>query len=103
VSYDTQHYSTAVQLKSCDALLWVSTFNSKPLPNFAGPSIVIGHPNMQFERPPAVFIPVGVPAVHDSGTVFRMDGSIALPVKKLQASGLPRLVEVINQLADLMP
>jgi hypothetical protein len=32
-----------------------------------------------------------------------MDGSIALPVKKLQASGLPRLVEVINQLADLMP
>ena len=103
VSYDTQHYSTALQLKSCDALLWVSTFNPKPPPDFAGPSIVIGHPNMQFERPPAVFIPVGVPAVHDSGTVFRMDGSIALPVKKLQASSLPRLVEVINQLADLMP
>jgi formylmethanofuran dehydrogenase subunit B len=102
-SYDTQHYSTAVQLKSCDALLWVSTFNPKPPPNFAGPSIVIGHPNTQFERPPAVFIPVGVPAVHDSGTVFRMDGSIALPVKKLQASQLQRLVEVFNQLAGLMP
>jgi hypothetical protein len=32
-----------------------------------------------------------------------MDGSIALPVKKLQASQLQRLVEVFNQLAGLMP
>lgn len=102
VRYDTQHYSTALQLKRCDALLWVSTFNPKPPPNFAGPSIVIGHPNTQFERPPAAFIPVGVPGVQDSATVFRMDGSIALPIKKLQASPLPRLVNVINELMGLM-
>jgi formylmethanofuran dehydrogenase subunit B len=103
VRYDTQHYSTALQLKSCDALLWVSTFNPKPLPDYAGPCIAIGHPNTPFEHPPAVFIPVGVPAVNDSGTVFRMDGSIALPVRKLHASSLPRFVDVINQLSGLMP
>lgn len=100
--YDTALFSTTEQIQSCDALLWISSFNPKPAPDYAGPSIVIGHPSTPFERPPRVFIPVGVPAVDDSGTLFRMDGSIALPIQKLRASPLPRLTDVINQLEALI-
>lgn len=98
VSYDTQQFSSAQQLKSCDALLWVSTFNAHQPPSYPGPIIAIGHPNTQFERPPEVFIPVGVPGVDAAGTLFRMDGSIALPLKKCRDSNLPRLADVIRQI-----
>ncbi|MBZ4201038.1 MAG: formylmethanofuran dehydrogenase [Methylotenera sp.] len=98
LSYDTQQFSSAQQLKSCDALLWVSTFNAHQPPAYAGPIIAIGHPNTQFERPPEVFIPVGVPGVDNTGTLFRMDGSIALPLKKCRDSHLPRLDHVIRQI-----
>ena len=100
--YDTKQFSSAEQLKSCDALLWVSTFNPHPPPSYQGPIIAIGHAHMPFERPAAVFIPVGVPAVDDGGTLFRMDSSIALPLRKLRDSRLPRITDVIGQIEALI-
>jgi formylmethanofuran dehydrogenase subunit B len=96
--YDTYHFATAKQLASCDALLWVSTFNSHPIPETQAPVIVIGHPDTQFERMPEVFIPVGIPGVDHSGQMFRMDSSITLPLKKLRETNLPRLSEVIGKI-----
>ena len=100
--YDTKQFSSAEQLKSCDALLWVSTFNPHPPPSYQGPIIAIGHAHMPFEHPPAVFIPVSVPAVDDGGTLFRMDSSIALPLRKLRDSRLPRFADVIGQIEALI-
>jgi formylmethanofuran dehydrogenase subunit B len=96
--YDTYHFETAKQLASCDALLWVSTFNSHPIPETQAPVIVIGHPDTQFERMPEVFIPVGIPGVDHSGQMFRMDSSITLPLKKLRETNLPSLSEVIGKI-----
>ncbi len=100
--YDTKQFSSAEQLKSCDALLWLSTFNPHPPPSYQGPIIAIGHAHMPFEHPPAVFIPVSVPAVDDGGTLFRMDSSIALPLRKLRDSRLPRFADVIGQIEALI-
>ena len=101
--YDTYHYSTEKQLMACDALLWISTFNPYPPPACKAPTIVIGHPDTQFERMPEVFIPVGVPGVDHAGQMFRMDSSITLPLKKLRDSSLsrpslPSLSEVISKI-----
>ncbi len=96
--YDTYHFSTKKQLASCDALLWVSTFNPHPIPDTQAPVIVIGHPDTQFERMPDVFIPVGIPGVDHSGQMFRMDSSITLPLKKLRDTNLPSLSEVIGKI-----
>lgn len=96
--YDTYHFSTAKQLASCDALLWVSTFNPHPVPDTQAPVIVIGHPDTKFERMPEVFIPVGIPGVDHVGQMFRMDSSITLPLKKLRDTNLPGLSEVIGEI-----
>ena len=96
--YDTYHFSTVKQLASCDALLWVSTFNPHAIPDTQAPAIVIGHPDTQLERMPDVFIPVGIPGVDHSGQMFRMDSSITLPLKKLRNTDLPRLSEVIDKI-----
>jgi formylmethanofuran dehydrogenase subunit B len=96
--YDAYHFSTKRQLTSCDALLWVSTFNACLPPDFETPTIVIGHPDMKFDKQPDVFIPVGIPGVDHTGTMFRMDSSVAMPLKKLRESELPSLSDVISQI-----
>ncbi len=94
--YDAYHFSTKRQLSSCDALLWVSSFNAYQPPACDAPTIVIGHPDMQFEKQPDVFIPVGIPGVDHTGTMFRMDSSVAMPLKKLRNSELLSLSDVIS-------
>jgi len=96
--YDTYHFSTRQQLKSCDALLWVSTFNPHLPPESEAPTIVIGHPGMRFKYEPDVFIPVGIPGIDHAGLMFRLDSSITLPLKKLRDSQLPKLSDVIHQI-----
>lgn len=96
--YDTYHFSTSQQLKNCDAMLWISTFNPFTPPETTAPTIVIGHPAMKFERKPDVFIPVGIPGVDHAGLMFRMDSSITLPLKKLRNTPLPTLSDVIHQI-----
>lgn len=102
LQYDAYHLSTKQQLNNCDALLWVSTFNAVQPPKSEVPTIVIGHPSMQFDVAPAVFIPVGVPGVHHIGTMFRMDSSITMPLKKAQDSQLSSLSEVIQKIEALL-
>jgi formylmethanofuran dehydrogenase subunit B len=100
--YNSYSYSTETQLKNADALLWISTFNPAPPPQTKLPSIVIGHPTMQFEQQPEVFIPVGIPGIDHSGLMFRMDSSITLPLKKLRHSPLPSLSDVITKIGKVM-
>ena len=102
VEFNSQDFSTAKQLANCDAVLWISTFNPHLPPNTDLPLIVIGHPNMKFDRAPAVFIPVGIPGVDHIGTIFRMDNVVALPLRKARTSSLPTLSQVIQQLTDTM-
>jgi formylmethanofuran dehydrogenase subunit B len=96
--YDAYHFSTKRQLTNCDALLWISTFNAYLPPTCDAPTIVIGHPDMQFDKQPDVFIPVGIPGIDHTGTIFRMDSSVAMPLKKLRDTALPSLSEVISQI-----
>lgn len=101
--YDTYKFSTKQQLKECDALLWISTFNAYTAPQTDVPTIVIGHPSMQFSKTPDVFIPVGLPGLDQTGIMFRMDSSVALPLKKVRDHHLPTLAQVIQKLLDALP
>jgi formylmethanofuran dehydrogenase subunit B len=59
------------------------------------PIIVIGHPNMQAQVNADVFIPVGTSGIDHTGTMFRIDSSVSLPLGKLKNNGLPSLNNVI--------
>ncbi len=96
--YDPHHYraETLLENKEADVMLWVSTFNPEKLPPKANmPSIVIGHPNMQAQVNADVFIPVGTAGIDHTGTMFRIDSSVSLPLGKLKNNGLPSLNTVI--------
>lgn len=96
--HDPHHLSTEKQLAYADALLWVSTFNAVLPPENHLPSIVIGHPNMQFTKMPDVFIPVAIPGLDHAGTMFRMDSAVVLPLKKIRESQLSTLAEVLQKI-----
>lgn len=101
--YNTHHFATQQQLASCDALLWTSTFNPHAVPATEVPTIVIGHPDMQFEQTPDVFIPVGIPGIDHNGLMCRVDSSITLPLKKVRHSGLPSLSDILTKIEAKLP
>jgi formylmethanofuran dehydrogenase subunit B len=97
--YDPYLYSTDRMLESgeADALFWISTFNPERMPPTANiPTVVFGHADMQLAQEPEVFIPVGTPGIDHKGTIFRSDGVVAMPLKQLRASSLPRLADVLS-------
>ena len=55
---------------------------------------MIGHGNMSVIDA-NVFIPVSTAGIEHTGTMFRIDSSVSLPIGKLRESTLPSLTEVI--------
>jgi formylmethanofuran dehydrogenase subunit B len=102
VEFKPDAYSGAKALAYADALLWISSFNAIPPLTTVLPTIVIGHPNTAFQQAPDVFIPVGIPGLDHSGTMFRLDSAVALPLKRVRATELPTLSEVINRISNGM-
>lgn len=101
--YDPHLYDSARMLAAgeVDTLVWVSSFDvDLSSPEGADNTIVLGRSGMQFSDVPAVFIPVGTPGIDHAGQVFRTDGVVALPVKKLRDSGLPSVADVLASIEE---
>jgi formylmethanofuran dehydrogenase subunit B len=82
-----------------DLLLWIAALSPDSLPPPSGiPSIVLGHAGMTFDKPPSLFIPVGIPGVDHPGHWYRSDGVCSLPLGKLRDSELQSVSQIINQL-----
>ena len=80
-----------------DAMLWVNSFSPEnPPPLTDKPLIIIGNSNIKQQAD--VFIPVATPGLDCSGTLFRVDSSVVLPLKKVREQHLPTLAEVISQI-----
>ncbi len=100
--YKPYRYSANQSLQHCDILLWISTLSEAPPPSSDLPTIVIGHPNMQFIRTPEVFIPVGIPGLDHTGIMFRLDSAVSLPLKRVRQSELPTLAYVLRQISEAL-
>ena len=103
--HDPYHFSTDALLQSgeADALFWISSFNPERTPPDTDlPTVAIAHPSMQFNREPAVFIPVGTPGVDHLGVAFRSDGVASLPLSGLRDSALPTLASVLSALEEAL-
>jgi formylmethanofuran dehydrogenase subunit B len=88
-----------------DAVMYINSFSpSKTTPKTDLPLIVLGNGNMQFAdaQIPDVFIPVAIPGLDCVGTLFRVDSSVVLPLKKLRENDLPTLVDVVKQIEALL-
>jgi len=97
--YDPYHYETERLLAEheADTLLWINSFNPARVPPESDtPTIVIGHPAMQFKKTPDVFIPVATPGLDSKGVQFRSDSSVALRLKQVRESAFPTLTEILS-------
>ena len=86
-----------------DCMLWVSSFSPEVLlPLKDKPLIIFGNSNCQFEGVPDVFIPIATPGLDCNGTLFRVDSSVVLPLKKCRENSLPTLSEVVSKIEKLL-
>ncbi len=86
-----------------DAVVWINSFSADKLPpKTKQPMIVFANANCQFEVSPDVLIPIATPALDCAGQMFRVDGSVTLPLIKLHKDNLPTLAEVVSQIEALL-
>ena len=86
-----------------NCVVWVNSFSPEKLPPQTNkPLIALGNSNSQFTQVPAVFIPIATPGLDCSGTMFRVDSAVVLPLKKIRENGLPTLSEVVRQIEALL-
>ncbi|HXF45637.1 MAG TPA: formylmethanofuran dehydrogenase, partial [Burkholderiaceae bacterium] len=95
---DPHRYAAARLLagRAVDALLWVASFTADCAPPPADvPTIVVGHPALA-AVPARVFIPVATPGIGAAGHLFRLDGTVVVPLAPARADGLPTVAQVIE-------
>ena len=86
-----------------DCMVWVNSFSAeKQPPKTNKPLIAFGNTDSKFATEPDVFIPIASPGMDSNGTLFRVDSSVILPLKKLRENDLPTLNEVVNRIEGLL-
>jgi formylmethanofuran dehydrogenase subunit B len=88
-----------------DAVVYINSFSpSKGTPKADLPLIIIGNGNLHAEtaQTPDVFIPVATPGLDCSGTLFRVDSSVVLPLKKVRENDLPTLADMVKKIEALL-
>lgn len=87
--------------RESDLLLWVSSLSPQaPPPPWDGPTLVLGHAGMVFEKEPSLYIPVGVPGIDHPGHWYRSDGVCPLPLGQLRDVGLPPVSRIVKLLQE---
>jgi formylmethanofuran dehydrogenase subunit B len=96
-------YSLSNENNVHDAIVWVNSFSPEKLPTQTDkPLIVLGNANTEFAQTPDVFIPIATPGLDCSGTLFRVDSAVVLPLKQVRESNLPTLNDVVRQIEGLL-
>ena len=87
-----------------DLMVWVNSLDNDkwPPPPNNKPLIVFGNSNFAYNKVSDVFIPVATPGLDCSGTLFRVDSAVILPLKKVRENDLPTLTEVISEIEKLL-
>lgn len=90
-------------LPAHDTFIWVNSFSpDKSSPNTSAPTIVLGSAGINVDLAPEVFIPIATPGLDCSGTLFRVDSSVVLPLKKMRDSDLPTLAQVLAMVEEAL-
>jgi formylmethanofuran dehydrogenase subunit B len=97
--HDPQRWSAASLLArgAVDALLWVASLADLEPPAASAPTIVLARAGFVPARPVEVLIPVGTPGLDHAGSLYRSDGVVALPVRKLREPAAPSVGEVVDR------
>lgn len=82
-----------------DSLLWISGFAEEAPPALDVPTVILS-PYRAGASDADVYIPTGVPGIDHAGNLFRTDGVISLPLKKLRDCGARSAAQVIRRIVE---
>ena len=94
--HDPARWSTSALLGVADCLVWISTLGKQAPPAWRGPCIALVWPGQPVPAGAEVVIPVGTPGLDHAGSVYRTDGVVALPLRRLRDTGLPAAAVVLD-------
>ncbi len=81
--------------------MWVDAYGALAAPATQGvPRIVLGACFVADDTVADVFIPVATPGITADGHLFRVDGSVVLPLRAVRDDGLPTVAEVLRRLTQ---
>ncbi len=84
-------------LSAVDSLLWISTFTDDTPPALDVPTIILS-PYRTGATDADVYIPVGIPGIDHTGSLFRTDNIINMPLKQVRDSGSRSAAWVIREI-----
>jgi formylmethanofuran dehydrogenase subunit B len=83
-----------------DMQVFVNSFDANNAPQQLNcPLIVLGNASVNNAE---VFIPIATPGLDCGGTLFRVDGAVSLPLKKVRENNLPTLSKVLSEIEKLL-
>ena len=86
-----------IHIGDADSLLWISGFTEQAPPAMDVPTIILSPYNAGASEAD-VYIPTGVPGIDHAGNLFRTDGVISLPLKKLRDTGAQSAAGIIREI-----
>ncbi|MGF6789441.1 formylmethanofuran dehydrogenase [Paraburkholderia sp. 35.1] len=108
LDHDPYRYRTARLLaeREVDALLWIAGFAPHAWPASLDPAlalIVLGHPALadaaRARGANTVFVPVATPGVDSGGHLFRIDGTVVMPLTAARGAALESVASIAAKLS----
>lgn len=93
---------TGLHPAAVDSLLWISGFTDEAPPALGVPAIILS-PYRARAADAEVYIPIGVPGIDHTGALFRTDGVVSLPLKKLRDSDSQSTAGIISRILSQIP
>jgi formylmethanofuran dehydrogenase subunit B len=109
LDHDPYRYRTARLLdeREADALLWVASFAPQAWPaslDASVPLIVLGHPALadaaRARGANTVFVPVATPGIDSGGHLFRIDGTVVMPLVAARGAALAPVASIAARLNE---
>ncbi|MEX3790438.1 formylmethanofuran dehydrogenase [Paraburkholderia sp. BR14374] len=109
LDHDPYRYRTMRLLaeREVDALLWIAGFAPHAWPASLDPAlalIVLGHPALanpaKARGANTVFVPVATPGIDSSGHLFRVDGTVVMPLTAARGVALETVASIAAQLNE---
>jgi formylmethanofuran dehydrogenase subunit B len=109
LDHDPYRYRTARLLaeREVDALLWIAGFAPHAWPASLDPAlplIVLGPPALadaaRARGVNTVFVPVATPGIDSGGHLFRVDGTVVMPLTAARGAGLETVASIAAKLNE---
>ncbi|WP_233856089.1 formylmethanofuran dehydrogenase [Paraburkholderia sp. HD33-4] len=109
LDHDPYRYRTARLLaeREVDALLWIASFAPHAWPASLDPAlplIVLSHPALadaaKARGANTVFVPVATPGIDSGGHLFRVDGTVVMPLTAARSAALESVASIAAKLNE---